>query len=61
MSKKINREKSTKKEDIFMNNFNERDYAQGIIEMVKKIKNLSILKRIYQLTEYLYIHKTEKE
>lgn len=39
MSKKINREKSTKKEDIFMDNFNQRDYAQEIIEMAEKIEN----------------------
>lgn len=32
-----------------------------IIEMVEKIENLTILKRIYQLVEYLYINKKEKE
>lgn len=47
MSKKINQEKSTKKEDMFMSNFNQGDYVQEIIKMVKKIKNLLILKLIY--------------
>lgn len=32
-----------------------------IIELVEKIKNPAILKRIYRLAEYLYIHKEEKE
>lgn len=36
-------------------------YREKIIELVDKIENLKILKRIYQLTEYLYIHKKEKE
>ncbi len=37
------------------------NYKEEIIEMVKKIESVKILKRIYQLTEYLYIHKKEKE
>lgn len=37
------------------------NYKKEIIEMVKKIESVKILKRIYQLTEYLYIHKKEKE
>lgn len=36
-------------------------YKEKIVEMVEKIENLVILKRIYQLTEYLYVHKEEKE
>lgn len=43
-------------------NFREKDYyKQKIIELVEKIENPAILKRIYQLAEYLYIHKQEKE
>ena len=37
------------------------NYKEEIIEMVKKIESVKIVKRIYQLTEYLYIHKKEKE
>lgn len=37
------------------------DYKRKIIELVEKIENPVILKRIYQLVEYLYIHKEEKE
>ena len=37
------------------------NYKEEIIEMVEKIESVKILKRIYQLTEYLYIHKKEKE
>lgn len=36
MSKKINQEKSTKKEDMFMSNFNQ---GQGNIKMMEKIGN----------------------
>lgn len=36
-------------------------YKEKITELVEKIENPAILKRIYQLTEYLYIHKEEKE
>lgn len=36
-------------------------YKDKIIEMMEKIENPRFLKRIYQLTEYLYIHKKEKE
>ena len=36
-------------------------YKEKIIEMVGKIENPIFLKRIYQLSEYLYIHKKEKE
>ncbi len=32
-------------------------YQKNIIEMLQKIENVVALKRIYQLTEYLYIHK----
>lgn len=37
------------------------NYKEEIIKMVEKIENLKILKRIYQLTEYLYVYKKEKE
>ncbi len=37
------------------------DYKTKIIELVEKIKNPKILKRIYQLIEYFYIHKKELE
>lgn len=33
------------------------DYKKKIIEMVEKINSQVFLKRIYQLVEYLYIHK----
>ncbi len=36
-------------------------YREKIVELVEKIENLILLKRIYRLTEYLYIHKEEKE
>lgn len=32
-------------------------YRKNIIEMVESIENVEILKRIYELTEYLCIHK----
>ncbi len=32
-------------------------YRKNIIEMLQKIESVAALKRIYQLTEYLYIHK----
>ncbi len=34
-------------------------YKKKIILMVEAIESLSILKRIYQLIEYLYIYKEE--
>lgn len=37
------------------------EYKRKIIELVEKIENPAILKRIYQLAEYLYIHKEENE
>lgn len=41
-----------------MKKSNEKEiYKKEIIEMVKKIEDLEILKRIYQLVEYLYIHQ----
>ena len=33
------------------------DYRKKIIEMINNIKNEQLLKRIYNLTEYLYIYK----
>ena len=43
-------------------NENEKEiYREKIVEMVGEIESLEILKRIYQLTEYLYIHKGKKE
>ena len=42
--------------------FNEKDfYKERIIELVELNENQAILKRIYQLAEYLYIQKEEKE
>ena len=35
------------------------NYKQKIIELIEKIENQEVLKRIYQLAEYLYIHKKE--
>lgn len=32
-------------------------YKREIIELVEKINNPEILKRIYELAQYLYIHK----
>lgn len=37
------------------------EYKRKIIELVEKIENPAFIKRIYQLAEYLYIHKQEKE
>lgn len=43
-------------------NLREKNYYKDrIIELVEKIENPAILRRIYQLAEYLYIHKEEKE
>lgn len=43
-------------------NFSEKKYyKEKITELVEKIENPAILRRIYQLAEYLYIHKEEKE
>ena len=36
-------------------NTNNQDYAGAIILIMSKIKNKSLLKRIYNLAEYLYI------
>ncbi len=37
---------------------NEKEiYRKSIIEMVKKIDSLQLLKCIYNLVEYLYIYK----
>ncbi|MDE7434775.1 MAG: hypothetical protein K2N01_02980 [Lachnospiraceae bacterium] len=33
------------------------EYRRRIIEMIEKMENVIFLKRIYQLTEYLYTHK----
>lgn len=33
------------------------EYKKKIIEMVEKIQDISLLKRIYKLAEYLYIKK----
>lgn len=37
-------------------NTNNQDYAEAIISIMSKIKNKSLLKRVYNLAEYLYIH-----
>ncbi len=37
------------------------DYNQKIIELVEKINNQDILKRIYELTQHLYVRQNEKE
>ncbi len=43
-------------------NLNKKNFdKEKIIELVEKIENPAILRRIYQLAEYLYIHKEEKE
>lgn len=50
------------KTELRSKSFNEEDfYKERIIELVELIENPSILKRIYQLAEYLYILKEEKE
>lgn len=42
--------------------FNEKEfYKEKITKLVEKIENPTILKRIYQLAEYLYIQKVEEE
>lgn len=33
-----------------------QDYAAAIIFIVSKFKNKALLKRVYNLAEYLYIH-----
>lgn len=37
------------------------DYKKKIIELVEKINNQEILKRIYELAQYLYVRQDEKE
>ena len=37
------------------------EYRKKIIEMVEKIDNMALLKRLYQLAVYLYVHKYDKE
>lgn len=34
-------------------------YRKRIIAMIKRIEQADLLKRIYDLAEYLYIHKKE--
>lgn len=46
-----------KQEKIHSEGENGMDYKKKIIEMVEKINSRVFLKRIYQLVEYLYIHK----
>ncbi len=36
-------------------------YKQKIVEMVEKINNQDILKRIYELAQYLYVRQGKKE
>lgn len=36
------------------------DYGDLIIEMVGKINNQKLLKRVYALAEYLYLHEDSK-
>lgn len=33
------------------------DYKEAIIKMVQEIENQKILKRIYNLVHYLYVHE----
>ena len=35
------------------------DYREKIMELIRKIDDADILERIYCLTVYLYIYKTE--
>ena len=35
------------------------DYKKKIIEILDKIDNIKLLKRIYELAEYLYIYKAK--
>lgn len=32
-------------------------YREKIVEMINKISDKELLKRIYRLAEYLYVHK----
>lgn len=38
-----------------MNTYNQ-DYMAAIISIISKFRNKALLKRIYNLAEYLYIH-----
>ncbi len=41
-----------------MENFEEKEQYRGkIIELVEKIDNGEVLKRIYELAQYLYVYK----
>lgn len=37
------------------------DYSRFIIDLVDKIHNKELLKRVYKLLEYLYLHKDDEE
>lgn len=50
-------EKKSAEKNIHSEGENGMDYKKKIIEMVEKINSRVFLKRIYQLVEYLYIHK----
>lgn len=53
-------EKYEKTEEIFDGGRKTIEYKRKITELVEKIENPEILKRIYQLTEYLYVHKKKR-
>lgn len=44
-----------------MSNFNQKDYTQEIIEMVKKIKNTEYLRKIYNYIVVPYELEQKKE
>ena len=37
------------------------DYSQLIIDLMNKFYNKGLLKRVYKLLEYLYLHKDDEE
>ena len=37
------------------------DYSWAIIDLMSKVRNKDLLKRVYKLLVYLYLHKDDKE
>ena len=37
------------------------DYSLEIIDLMGKVRNKDLLKRVYRLLEYLYLHKDDEE
>ena len=37
------------------------DYSWAIIDLMSKVRNKDLLKRVYRLLEYLYLHKDDEE